>query len=92
MIRNFKHKGLERLYLSGSAKGINPAHARRIMVRIEALDAAVSLEDLPTEWKCHPLHKELEGFYSIRLSGAWRIIFRFEDGNVSDVDYVQYHG
>jgi len=92
MIRNFKHKGLERLYLSGSAKGINPAHARWIMVRIEALDAADSLEDLPVEWKCHPLHKELEGFYSIRLSGAWRIIFRFEDGNVSDVDYVQYHG
>jgi len=92
MIRNFKHKGLERLYLSGSTKGINPAHARRIIVRIETLDALDSLEDLPSEWKCHPLYKELEGFYAIRLSGAWRIIFRFEEGTVFDVDYVQYHG
>jgi proteic killer suppression protein len=30
-------------------------------------------------------------FYVVSVSGNWRIIFRFEDGNALDVDYVNYH-
>ena len=46
--------------------------------------------DLPG-YRFHPLKGNLKGFWSISVSGNWRIIFRFEDGDVYDVDLVDYH-
>lgn len=68
-----------------------PAHVKRIQARLERLDITRSPEELPPEWECHPLRGDLDGFYSIKISGAWRLIFRFEDGLFCDLDYVQYH-
>ncbi|MYG52857.1 MAG: hypothetical protein F4204_11075 [Rhodospirillaceae bacterium] len=34
---------------------------------------------------------DLKGYWSISISGNWRMIFRFEDGDVHDVDLVDYH-
>jgi len=39
----------------------------------------------------HALKGELDGFWSIRVSGNWRIIFKFEAGDAYDVDYTDYH-
>lgn len=39
----------------------------------------------------HPLKGDLRGFWSVKVSGNWRVIFRFEKGDVFDVDYVDYH-
>jgi proteic killer suppression protein len=39
----------------------------------------------------HALKGDLKGFYSVRVSGNWRIIFRFEGENAVDVDYIDYH-
>lgn len=39
----------------------------------------------------HALTCDLRGFYSVRVTGNYRIVFRFEEGNVYDVDYVDYH-
>jgi toxin HigB-1 len=39
----------------------------------------------------HPLRGDLAGFWSVRVSGNWRVIFRFEDGHAVDVDLVDYH-
>jgi len=34
----------------------------------------------------------LAGFWSVTVRANWRIIFRFDDhGDVTDVDYVDYH-
>jgi proteic killer suppression protein len=46
--------------------------------------------DLPVN-RFHRLTGQLRGFYSVSVSENWRIIFRFEDGNAFDVDYVDYH-
>lgn len=32
------------------------------------------------------------GRYSIRVTGNWRLTFRFEDGDVFEVDLEDYHG
>ena len=32
-----------------------------------------------------------KGFWSVTIIGNWRVIFRFEDGDVLDVDLVDYH-
>lgn len=40
----------------------------------------------------HPLKGSLAGWWAVRVSGNWRLIFRFrDDGNVIDVDLVDYH-
>ncbi len=39
----------------------------------------------------HPLKGELKGFWSVWVTGNWRIIFRFDGGHACDVDLVDYH-
>lgn len=46
--------------------------------------------DLPG-FRLHPLKGELAGFWSVSVSGNWRVIFRFVDGHATDVDLVDYH-
>jgi proteic killer suppression protein len=46
--------------------------------------------DLPG-YRLHLLKGELAGFWSVSVSGNWRIIFRFENGAAYDVDLIDYH-
>jgi toxin HigB-1 len=46
--------------------------------------------DLPG-FRLHPLKGDLEGYWSVSVSGNWRIIFRFDGGNACAVDLVDYH-
>jgi proteic killer suppression protein len=39
----------------------------------------------------HPLTGELKGFWSVTVTGNYRIIFRFENENAHDIDYIDYH-
>ena len=56
------------------------------------LDAAETVEeiDLPG-YRLHRLVGKLRGSYSVRVTGNWRITFRFEQGSVYDVVLVDYH-
>jgi plasmid maintenance system killer protein len=53
----------------------------------------ISFGDKVTEALFHARGGEgdLQGFYSIRVNDQWRIIFRWEDGNASEVQVVDYH-
>ncbi len=42
-------------------------------------------------YRLHPLKGDLKGFWSVTVSGNWRIIFRFENGNAFDIDLIDYH-
>jgi proteic killer suppression protein len=39
----------------------------------------------------HSLKGDLDGFYAVTVSGNWRVIFRFANGDALDVDYLDYH-
>jgi proteic killer suppression protein len=41
--------------------------------------------------KFHQLKGDLAGFYSVSVSGNWRVIFRFGDNQATDVDLIDYH-
>jgi len=58
-----------------------------------AIDEATRLQEvgLFPGWRLHPLKGELKGFWSVTVSGNWRVIFRFEKGDAFDVDLVDYH-
>lgn len=93
MIKSWKHKGLRELFLKGSKKGVRPDMAERLERRLDVLDAANSLQALGLPgFRLHSLSGDMKGRYSIRVTGNWRITFRFEDGDVFDVNLEDYHG
>ena len=46
--------------------------------------------DLPG-YRLHRLRADRAGYWSVRVSGNWRLIFRFERGEAVDVDLIDYH-
>jgi len=46
--------------------------------------------DLPG-WRLHPMKGDRAGQWSLRVSANWRLVFRFDDGEVVDVDLTDYH-
>jgi proteic killer suppression protein len=42
-------------------------------------------------YRLHPVKGDLQGFWSVAVSGNWRIIFRFEEGDAYDMDLIEYH-
>lgn len=92
MIKSFQHKGLRTLYETGSAKGVQPAHAKRLRMQLAALDTAQSAEDMNIPgWRLHPLKGPMAGRWSITVNGNWRVTFEFRDGNAYILDYEDYH-
>ena len=92
VIRSFKHKGLLRFFTEGSSQGVQADHIKRLRIMLAQLDSAENLKalDLPG-LRLHPLKGRLYGFYSLAISGNWRLVFRFSNGDVFEVDYLDYH-
>jgi len=92
MIKNFKHKGLKRLYEDGNRSGLSAEHVGKIKLILSALEAADTPEemDLPV-FRLHPLLGDKKGYFSVTLRANWRITFRFDQGKMCDVDLEDYH-
>ena len=66
--------------------------ADRLAIAFADLDDARRPSDLDLPgYRLHPLKGDLKPFRSISVSGNWRIVFRFDEGDVYDVDLVDYH-
>jgi toxin HigB-1 len=92
MIRSFRHRGLRRLFLRGDRKQVRHDQLNRIediLARLSVVDRAEEMA-LPG-YRLHPLKGDRQGFWSVTVSGNWRIIFRFEEGDAHDVDLIDYH-
>jgi proteic killer suppression protein len=92
MIRSFKHKGLERFFLKGTKSGIQSKHAPKLRLILGRLNASVSPQDmnLPGLY-LHQLSGERDKTWSVRVSGNWRVTFRFNEGDAEIVNYEDYH-
>ena len=92
MIRNFKTRALKRLYNEGDKSGMAPDHVDRVERILAHLDVATKPKDMDIPgWRLHPLKGNYRGFWSVDVSGNWRIIFRFEDSEPRDVRYLDTH-
>ena len=92
MMMTVRQRGLKRLIERGDPSRINPQQVERVRRILTLLQGAVQIEDMnPPGFVLHPLTGELRGFWSVRVSGNWRLIFRFVDGHAFDVDLVDYH-
>jgi toxin HigB-1 len=91
MTVRFRHAGL-RFFKTGSVARIQPAHRQRLRLILTALNTAGAPRDMDLPGlDLHPLKGERKGFWSVTVSESWRVTFRFDESNVTDVDYFDYH-
>lgn len=80
------------LFETGNSRGVQTAHARKLADILDVLNAAAKPGDMNFPGSLlHPLKGNLKGHWAVRVSGNWRITFRFEKGDALDIDYVDYH-
>lgn len=92
MVKNFTHKGLEDFFYRGTKKGIQPKHAEKLGLILDRLEAAHELRDMNYPGSgFHPLAGDYRGYYSVKVSENWRVIFKFERGDAYSVGYIDYH-
>ena len=92
MIKEFKHKGLEKFFLSGIKVGIQAKHANRLRIVFGRLHASTTSRDIALPgFKLHELVGNRKGIWSVKVDGNWRITFEFRGKDVYVVDYEDYH-
>lgn len=92
MIISFRHKGLEKFFNTGSTAGIQPAHKKKLRMRLALLHNANSLDDVDiVGWRLHRLSGKLQNRWAISVSGNWRLTFENDGDTFSVLDYEDYH-
>ena len=92
MISGFRHRGLERLFEKGDPRRIPPGLIAKVERVLARLDVAANPEDMNLPgWRLHPLKGDRAGYWAVKVSANWRVVFRFDGGDVRDVDLTDYH-
>lgn len=92
MINHIRHKGLRRFYKTDDTRGIDNQRVKRIRTILTALDLSEGPKDMILPGlHLHQLTGNLAGYFSVSVSGNWRIVFRYENDQPTDVDLVDYH-
>ena len=92
MIQSFKHRGLKRLYERGDRSGIRPDLVDTVEDILARLDQATTPQQMNLPgYRLHPLKGTLKGFWAVSVRANWRMVFRFQGVNASDVDLIDYH-
>jgi proteic killer suppression protein len=92
MIKTFAHKGLEKLFRTGSTSGVQGAHVKKLRLILAMLNEAIVIEDMDAPGlKLHPLKGNMKGIWAVTVQASWRVTFRFVDGDAHVVDYQDYH-
>ena len=92
VIKTIRHRGLKRLYQQQDPSKLRADLVVRIADVLAHLDTAMRPQDLDVPgYRLHPLKGDMKGLWSVMVSGNWRIVFRFENGDAFDVDLMDYH-
>lgn len=91
----FRLKALRQLHEDDNAKGVPPAIVDKLRKLLLALETAETLDQLARfpGWKLHPLKGDLRGFWSLTVTGNWRLVFSYDEptNTASDIDLIDYH-
>jgi toxin HigB-1 len=91
VIGSFTHRGLKELFEIGKSARVRPDLEKRILVRLDAIEAAASLDALRQPgFNFHALRGRLTR-YSIHINGPWCLTFEWRDGVALRLDLEQYH-
>ena len=94
-IRNFTHKGLERLYEDDNRKGVSPDTVDKLRKMFAFLDRMKSPDELRTltAWNAHTMTGDRKGTVSLSVTRNYRLTFRINaaEPEIYDVDLEDYH-
>ncbi len=92
-VRSCRHRGLKRLLEADDDRDLGSNIARRVRNVLTVLLAARTMNGVvgPPGWRIHQLSGDRLGYWSISVSGNWRITFRLEDDDILDLDLEDYH-
>lgn len=96
MIVSFADKATEDLFhgrSTGRVRRLPPEILRPALQQLDMLNSARELNDLrsPPGNRLKRLKGELEGHYSVRINRQWRLVFRWDAAEASEVRIVDYH-
>ncbi len=61
-------------------------------MQLTALDTAQTIEDMNIPgFRLHPLKGRRSGYWAITVNKNWRLTFQFDNGDVYDINYEDYH-
>lgn len=94
-IRNFLHKGVQRLYLDDNAKGVPPDTVEKLRKMFAFLDVMSGVDEVRalTAWKPHTLTGDRKGMVSLSVTRNRRLTFRVDaaEQELYDVNLEDYH-
>lgn len=92
MIKSYRHKGIQQFFETGSKAGIAAEHEAKLARQLVLLNVVKGpLEMDVAGWKLHQLEGELAEHWAVKVSGNWRLTFRFEGEDAILIDYQDYH-
>lgn len=95
MIKGFRHKGLKRFFADPryhDIRGINASMSPRLIVILDALDVIEAPKEMDISGlDFHPLIGDRKETYSVKVSGNWRVTWRMEGTDATDVNLEDYH-
>ena len=92
-IQSISHKGLKRLFEDDDPRAVPATTADKLKKMLVAIDTAQQIDDIGVMpgWKLHRLSGDLAGYWSLTVTRNWRLIFRFKNGDGSELELIDYH-
>ncbi len=93
MIISFGSRETEKIWKGERVKGLTNDLQETARRKLRLLNSSQSIADLqiPPSNRLEKLKGNMKAYYSIRINNQWRIIFKWEHGNASDVTIIDYH-
>ncbi len=93
MIISFGDKETKKIWEGERVKSFATDIQETARRKLRMLNNSQDLTDLliPPSNRLEKLKGNLKEFYSIRINSQWRIIFKWNNGNVQEVEIIDYH-
>jgi proteic killer suppression protein len=93
MIVSFGDKDTQKIWEGVRVKSLSTEIQEITRRKLRMLNNSVDINDLmiPPSNRLEKLKGNLKNYYSIRINNQWRVIFKWNNGNASEVSIIDYH-
>jgi proteic killer suppression protein len=93
MIVSFGDKDTQKIWEGIRVKSLSTEIQEIARRKLRMLNNSVDVNDLmiPPSNPLEKLKGDLKNYYSIRINNQWRVIFKWNNGNASEVSIIDYH-
>jgi proteic killer suppression protein len=93
MIVSFGDKDTQKIWEGIRVKSLSTEIQEIARRKLRMLNNSVDVNDLmiPPSNRLEKLKGDLKNYYSIRINNQWRVIFKWNNGNASEVSIIDYH-